>query len=198
MGKIKKGILGGFRGTVGTVIGAKWKSIDYMRSRPTSVRNPRTQPQTTQRTKFKAALDFVRLLGEFVNIAYGKATAKMTAHNAAMRDILSNFILPDNTVDIEIYKPSTATLPNETENTAFTSQSSNDRTFSWNLPGKYDDYDISGVYINVEGNHRQFLQYAKASAKTLTVNLASSGGRLLVLYTSPDLKEVGILYEDNI
>ncbi len=31
MGKIKQGILGGFRGKVGTVIGASWNGISYMR-----------------------------------------------------------------------------------------------------------------------------------------------------------------------
>ena len=29
MGTISKGILGGFSGTVGTVIGGSWKGIDY-------------------------------------------------------------------------------------------------------------------------------------------------------------------------
>jgi hypothetical protein len=32
MGTIKQGILGGFSGKVGTVIGASWKGINYMRS----------------------------------------------------------------------------------------------------------------------------------------------------------------------
>ena len=31
MGKIKQGILGGFRGKVGTVIGASWNGIAYMK-----------------------------------------------------------------------------------------------------------------------------------------------------------------------
>ena len=42
MGTISKGILGGFSGKVGTVIGGNWKGIDYMRSIPASVSNPRT------------------------------------------------------------------------------------------------------------------------------------------------------------
>ena len=33
MGTINKGILGGFSGKVGTVIGGTWKGIDYMRSK---------------------------------------------------------------------------------------------------------------------------------------------------------------------
>ena len=36
MGRISKGILGGFSGTVGTVVGGNWKGIDYMRSKTTS------------------------------------------------------------------------------------------------------------------------------------------------------------------
>ena len=52
MGTIKKGVLGGFSGKVGTVVGASWKGIDYIRSLPASVKNPRTEGQVTQRTKF--------------------------------------------------------------------------------------------------------------------------------------------------
>lgn len=37
MGTIKQGILGGFSGKVGNVVGASWKGIDYIRSLPSSV-----------------------------------------------------------------------------------------------------------------------------------------------------------------
>ena len=33
MGTINKGILGGFSGKVGNVVGGTWKGIDYMRSK---------------------------------------------------------------------------------------------------------------------------------------------------------------------
>jgi len=33
MAKIEHGILGGFSGKVGTVIGGTWKGIDFMRSK---------------------------------------------------------------------------------------------------------------------------------------------------------------------
>ena len=42
MGKISQGILGGFSGKVGNVVGGNWKGIDYMRVRPASVANPQT------------------------------------------------------------------------------------------------------------------------------------------------------------
>jgi len=56
MGTIKKGILGGFSGKVGTVVGSSWKGISYMRSLPLKVRNPRTLRQLDQRSKFAIAL----------------------------------------------------------------------------------------------------------------------------------------------
>ena len=53
MGKIKQGILGGFKGKVGTVIGSSWNGIAYMKGLPQSVRNPRTDAQVQQRNFFK-------------------------------------------------------------------------------------------------------------------------------------------------
>ena len=56
MGKISQGVLGGFSGKVGNVIGASWKGIDYMRIMPANVANPRTQGQIDQRSKFVTVL----------------------------------------------------------------------------------------------------------------------------------------------
>ena len=42
MGTIKQGILGGFSGKVGSVVGASWKGISYMRSQADHVKNPRS------------------------------------------------------------------------------------------------------------------------------------------------------------
>lgn len=50
-GVITQGILGGFSGKVGPVVGGKWKSIDYMRSYVIPA-NPNTAGQQTVRTKF--------------------------------------------------------------------------------------------------------------------------------------------------
>lgn len=52
MGKIKRGILGGFVGKVGNVVGSSWKGIETMRALPISVLNPRTTAQVGNRTRF--------------------------------------------------------------------------------------------------------------------------------------------------
>ena len=49
MARISKGILGGFSGTVGTVIGGSWKGIAYMRSMPSSRKSSSTVKQKEQR-----------------------------------------------------------------------------------------------------------------------------------------------------
>src|SRR5690606_15981400 len=55
MGKIKRGILGGFQGKVANVVGSSWKGIAVMKSLPLSVANPNTAKQQTARGKFSYA-----------------------------------------------------------------------------------------------------------------------------------------------
>lgn len=59
MGKILSGILGGFSGKVGPVVGGKWKSIDYMRSYVIPA-NPNTPAQQTVRTKFSELIGYAK------------------------------------------------------------------------------------------------------------------------------------------
>ena len=59
MGKIKQGILGGFKGKVGTVIGASWNGIAYMRGLPQSQKDPKTAAQIAQRDFFREVQDLV-------------------------------------------------------------------------------------------------------------------------------------------
>ena len=59
MAKIKKGILGGISGTVGNVVGGNWRGIDYIRSKPSSVRNPNTEAQRAQRMRFRLVMSFL-------------------------------------------------------------------------------------------------------------------------------------------
>jgi hypothetical protein len=102
MGKINQGILGGLSGKVGNVIGGSWKGIDYIRIKPTSVANPRTEGQVNQRNKFTATLEFLQPNKDFINVGYKNFAIKKTAFNVAMSEILNNAITgiaPDFSVD---------------------------------------------------------------------------------------------------
>lgn len=60
MGIIKQGILGGFSGKVGGVVGSSWKGIAVMKAKPLSVANPKTAAQTTQRNAFAFMVAFAK------------------------------------------------------------------------------------------------------------------------------------------
>ena len=92
MGKIRKGILGGFSGKVGTVVGASWKGIAYMRSLPQKVRNPRTVGQRSQRSKFSLALALLQPMTAFLRVGWKLYTHRQSAINAAMSYTLANAI----------------------------------------------------------------------------------------------------------
>jgi len=53
MGKIRQGILGGFRGKVGTVVGSYWNGIFYMKALPLSTKKSRSGSQTMQQGYFR-------------------------------------------------------------------------------------------------------------------------------------------------
>ena len=52
MAKLHQGILGGFSGTVGTVIGYRRNNQWFMRAKPRTVANPRTEAQQAHRRQF--------------------------------------------------------------------------------------------------------------------------------------------------
>ena len=102
MGTIKKGILGGFSGKVGTVVGASWRGIAYMRSLPQKVRNPRTDLQRSQRTKFALALNFLKPMNALLRTGWKLYAHRQSPINAAMSYTLANAIsgtYPDYEID---------------------------------------------------------------------------------------------------
>jgi hypothetical protein len=92
MGKIKKGILGGFSGKVGNVVGASWNGISYMRSLPQKVKNPRTQGQRSQRSKFAMVLHLLKPLTAFLRTGWKLYAKGQSPFNAATSYTLANAI----------------------------------------------------------------------------------------------------------
>ena len=99
MGTIKQGILGGFSGRVGTVIGSSWKSVNYMRAMAISISNPKTEKQQLQRGKFLKAISFLKTITPFVRIGYKGYEWKQSAFNAAMSYVMKNAMASNGTVD---------------------------------------------------------------------------------------------------
>ena len=104
MATFKQGILGGFSGKVGGVIGSSWKGIDTMRSQPSSVTNPRTNAQVANRSRFKSVSQLAAaILTTIVKPLNDRFAQKMSGfndfcqRNASAFDALGAFV-PANLV----------------------------------------------------------------------------------------------------
>jgi hypothetical protein len=95
MGTILKGILGGFSGTVGTVVGGSWKGIDYMRSRSRKKSGVSTPAQLEQQAKFGLMMKFLRLFGSVLTSSFSDFANGVTGFNAALSYNLQNAITGD-------------------------------------------------------------------------------------------------------
>jgi len=90
MGTIKQGILGGFSGKVGTVIGSTWKGITYMRGIALKIKNPKTDLQIAQRQKWSVTMKFLKAFTLMLQDSYRFLAVKMSAFNAAFQEIIDN------------------------------------------------------------------------------------------------------------
>jgi hypothetical protein len=84
MGTIRKGVLGGFSGKVGTVVGGSWKGISYMRSLPGKFRGKSSLLQLNQRTKFALAVNFLKPMNALLRTGWKLYAYGQSAMNAAM------------------------------------------------------------------------------------------------------------------
>ena len=83
MGTISQGILRGFSGKVGPIVGFRWKSKYYILARAAKVSNPRTPKQQEQRGKFATAFNFLKNIKPFIRIGYKEFTRERSAFNSA-------------------------------------------------------------------------------------------------------------------
>ena len=84
MGKIKQGVLGGFSGKVGPVIGTSWKGKAVMKARALSYNDRQSQAQLEQRMKFGLISKFVFSMAGFINEGFRNRAVDMTELNAAV------------------------------------------------------------------------------------------------------------------
>jgi len=110
----QQGILGGFSGKVGTVIGGEWKGIDFIKSKPAHIANPRTEAQQVQRVKMVVVIKFLSPLKAFLRVGFKKQAIKMTAFNVATSYNLAHAIIgtyPEYRIDYSKVMVSQGKLP---------------------------------------------------------------------------------------
>jgi hypothetical protein len=87
MGTITKGILGGFNGKVGTVVGSKWKNKLVMRSAPGPRKGKPSKAQTEQQVKFSVMIKFLQPLTPLLELTYKKVAVGITSLNSTISDL---------------------------------------------------------------------------------------------------------------
>lgn len=92
MSKTKQGILGGFSGSIGNVVGSSWKGVNYMRIKPVSVANPNTAAQQEQRGKFRNCSAFAQsILTTIIQPYWNRIANKMSGFNYWVKTNIANF-----------------------------------------------------------------------------------------------------------
>lgn len=113
MGKYDKGILGNIRGKVGTVIGSRWKGIEYLRSLSGPRRSGPSAAQQQQQALFGYGVRFLQPFHPVVRIGYRTQVKKKTPINAALSDLLTNVVTgsyPNYQVDYNRFRVAKGTL----------------------------------------------------------------------------------------
>ena len=146
MGKIKRGILGGISGIVGNVVGSSWKGIDYIKTQPKHIKNPRSQAQQNQRERFSLSLQTISPMLQFINKVYKGYSPYKTAYNSAMAHCMSNAIageFPEYTIDFSKVLVSSGSLAQPIPQAAWADRGT--VTFFWLDNSTTDSSDANDV-----------------------------------------------------
>ena len=92
MAEIKKGILGGFSGKVGTVVGVNWRGKDIIRSLPKATKRVPSDLQLMQQIKFKKVIDFLQPIRPVLNVYFGSKAGLLSRYNVATSYTLGNAV----------------------------------------------------------------------------------------------------------
>ena len=103
MGKIKQGILGGFKGKVGTVIGSSWNGIAYMKGLPQSVKNSKTAAQIIQREFFREVQQIAsQLTAEQLAFLFPSSPQRMSRRNALVQQLSEDPIIEADSKHVDL------------------------------------------------------------------------------------------------
>lgn len=92
MGKYLKGILGPFSGLIGTVVGATWKGLWVMRSRPIPSSRPPSETQMVQRARFTLISQFLSPVNDLLTVGFQAYNSEISPFNAAFATNSENAI----------------------------------------------------------------------------------------------------------
>ena len=198
MGKYKKGILGHFVGKVGTVVGAVWNGVPYMRSLGDYVDNPSTA-QLNSRAKVGIMMPFLAHMKSIINIGWlSQEKRGLTAMNAASSYHLKNAITgvaPAYVVDFPSVEISRGIL-DAAESAEVANAAGHIIEFVWEsyaemAYGKPTDLAVLVVYCATEDRfvtYRQVMRSVGEYSMTVPVSFVGAQAQCWLAFFSADLK----------
>ncbi len=197
MGTIQGGVLGGFNGKVGAVIGSHWKGKAVMRGKSTAKRAKSSALQLEQQAKFTLMVNFLQAIVDFLNISYKKAAVQMSGFNKAISANIQFAITgtyPDFAVDYPKIQLSKGSLPGFTAPTA-ASTVAGKLAFTWtdnsNIIGALNSDMVYVAAYNEEQKHWILNDAAAArNAGTFVLDLTGYSGKQVQTY-------IGLLSADG-
>jgi hypothetical protein len=133
MAKLPNGILCGFIGTIGPVVGTQWKGKPVIRSRPPRKRHRSSEDQLRQQAKVRLLTPFISPLTHFLNTTYHNVTVQTSCFNKAMSYNLRNAIsgeFPAFKINYALVAMGVGDLLN-VEKPTISSESAGRLTFRW-------------------------------------------------------------------
>ena len=95
MGKLNKGVLGGFSGRVGPAVGSSWKGMPIIKSRPPRKRGRSSPEQLRGEAKFGLLSSFISPLTDLLNRVYEREDFRMSCFNRAISLNMLNAVSGD-------------------------------------------------------------------------------------------------------
>lgn len=167
MARLLEGILGGFSGKVGTVVGFTRNGKQFMKSRP----KPRTGAPTAQelanRKKFAATQSWLKPITGFVRVGFKTYSQSGHGFNSAKSYLSKNALIgtaPDFYVDLQQALVSWGDLPGA-ENTAARSEAEKTLTFFWENNLQDSDRKNDHVMMLAYDIERGLASYTTSGAK---------------------------------
>lgn len=148
MGKIKRGILGGFSGKVANVVGTSWKGIAVMKSMPLSVANPNTVAQQGQRTAMTNVVGFGQQIGlDVIRALNNRWAGQMSGFNAFTKRNVIRF-KPGNDLSGQVKMLSTGnyTEPILEDGQMVASLQDGNLTIDLSFVKNYDEYSAADKF----------------------------------------------------
>ncbi|MCA6066574.1 DUF6266 family protein [Chryseobacterium sp. RG1] len=155
MARITKGILGGFSGKVGTVVGANWRGQDIIRSIPKPNSRPPSERQLVQQTKFKLVISFLQPVKSIQAKYFGSGSGSRSRVNLAVSYTISEAVQMVGDVAELMYNKVLITKGDLTgfQNVTATPQAGNGISLNWednSAQGNVDATDLASVICYCE------------------------------------------------